>query len=62
MCVCDCVKRTRWQGGAGRRGDEGRMWEGQYAGGGLVGGAKMVLTCAPLVHEQCNCSLDFLIH
>lgn len=43
-----------------RRGEGGRMWEGQGAGGGPVGGVKSVLPCAPLVHEQCNCSLDFL--
>lgn len=64
MCVCvyarDCVKRTRWQGGAGRRGDEGRMWDGQDVGGGLVGGARTVLPCAPLVHVQRNCIIHYL--
>lgn len=25
-----------------------------------MGGARAVLTCAPLAHERCNCSIDFL--
>lgn len=42
-----------WGSGEGGR---GRMWEGITIGGGVMGGARAVLTCAPLAHERCNCS------
>ena len=66
MCMCVCLCVIVWKGPDGRVGQwgggtGGRMWEGQGAGGRLMGGAKTVLTCAPLVHDQCNCSLDFLL-
>lgn len=66
MCMCVCLCVIVWKGPDGRVGQwgggtGGRMWEGQGAGGGLMGGAKTVLTCAPLVHDQCNCILDFLL-
>lgn len=54
-----------------RRGDsvpDGRVWcdgggvdtqemGGSDTGGRTVGGVSSVLTCAPLVHEQCYCSV-----
>ncbi len=43
-------------------GETGAGWTqemgGSDTGGRTVGGVSSVLTCAPLVHEQCNCSVQ----
>lgn len=57
MCVV-CVQLCEEEQMAGwgtEEGELGRIWEGQISRGGEMGVVKGLLTCAPLVHEACNC-------